>query len=385
MSDRLLIFNCSTDMALASGIDCYTPPSMIQYMERELELLPIWWAEQGDVVLVSDITKADDFLRDLNQRLNALGLNAKNVFFADWKGHLSDTNMHWEHLHPFPWGWNRDLARRCLRLGIPPERIPDAKQLERMRQLSSRRFAVRYINDLLSFFRDPTLSDNELGTDVLLGEEMVFVETRAMLAACLKTMIPEGAVILKAPWSSSGKGNLVANHASANTLRWAESILDKQGGLCVDRFYHKRLDFAMEFCVHSDSTCDFLGYSLFSADELGRYEGNMVAEQQRIRDAILSAGAEPILLARLIDFHLKHLPLCLGNGYEGIVGIDMMLAEVNKRVFLHPCIEINLRMNMGVVALHLANLNISNIDLTPPEHPHFRARLFQGRLFVDKS
>ena len=385
MPSRLLIFNCSTDMALASGKDNYTPPPMIQSMERELELLPLWWADDGDVVMVSDIAQAETFLRELNERLDEMGLRTKNVCFADWKGHLSNPSLRWSHLRPVPWGWNRDVARRCLRLGVCPELIPDHSRLEKIRQLSNRRFAVEYVGGLLSFFGRQTFAESQMDSSVLLGEDMTFVSGFQAFSDLLDAMIPDGAVILKAPWSSSGKGNLVLSGADDSSLRWARSVLEKQGGLCVDRFYDKRLDFAMEFCVHPDATCTFLGYSLFSADECGRYVGNMVADQHVIHDNIVASGVDSVLLDHLVRYHLQHLPQSLGSDYEGVVGIDMMVAEVDGQPRLHPCIEINLRMNMGVVALHLANQHIVDLDLTPADHPHFRAKVKEGRFLIEKS
>ena len=385
MHGRLLIFNCSTDMALASGKDNYTPPPMIQSMERELELLPLWWADDGDVVMVSDIAQAEAFLRSLNAHLGEMGLKSKNVYFADWKGHLSNSSLSWSQLQPVPWGWNRDVARRCFRLGGFPGLIPDKKRLEGMRQLSNRRFAVEYIGGLLSFFCRQTFAEEQMDSNVLLGEEMTFVSDFPTFSELLSAMIPGGAVILKAPWSSSGKGNLVLSGADDSSLRWARSVLEKQGGLCVDRFYDKRLDFAMEFCVHPDATSSFLGYSLFVADECGRYVGNMVADQHVIHDSIVASGVDSVLLDHLVRYHLQHLPQSLGADYEGVVGIDMMVAEVDGQTRLHPCIEINLRMNMGVVALHLANQHIVDLDLTPADHPHFRAKVKEGRFLIEKS
>ena len=42
-----------------------------------------------------------------------------------------------------------------------------------------------------------------------------------------------------------------------------------------------------------------------------------------------------------------------GSDYVGYIGIDLFLYEVEGQTKLHPCVEINLRTTMGVLA-HLA-------------------------------
>lgn len=379
MRHRLLLFNCSTDMALASGLDHYTPPPLIQCMERELELLPLWWAEEGDVVLVTDIERAKCFLDEVNQQLERSQQPRLNVFFADVNGRLSDRAVRWEDLVPMPWGWNKSVARRLLRLGLCPETIPDDGWLERMRQLSNRRLAVVYLRDLLRVFSlDGSCAES------LAGQEIFFAENQDELVSSVRRLLVDGPVIMKSPWSSSGKGNAVVRDFDENTMRWATSVCTRQGGMCLNRFYHKRMDFAMEFRMGSDGACSFLGYSLFRADAVGRYEGNVVASQDDITHAIVAGGANQTLLESLAEYHRQYLPLYLGAGYEGVVGIDMLLAEVGGQVCVHPCIEINLRMNMGVVALRLYDRSCQNRYLTPPDNPHFRAKVDAGMFFIER-
>ena len=384
MRNRLLVFNCSTDMALASGLDNYTPPPMIQCMERELELLPIWWAFNGDVVLVTDIDEAKLFLDQVNEKLTSCELPPKNIVFMDRKGRLSGKSIDRKQLQPCPWGWNKSLVRQLLRLGLNPEAMPTPERLDELRMFSNRRSGVAYIRHLLSHFQSRKWPDNDaVSFHELVGFDMDFVDNWPAMTDKMNLLLPKYPMMLKSPWSSSGKGNLVMREADKNAIQWAKSVIDKQGGLCVDRFYRKELDFAMEFSVH-DGVCAFLGYSLFRTDTNGRYEGNVVGSQHQILKTILDAGVEMPILKRVADYHQHCLPLWLGHDYDDVVGIDMLLANVGGRHYLHPCVEINLRMNMGIVALALAQQRIPDMSLTPSDHPHFRARLFQGRFFIEK-
>ena len=49
---RLLLFNSSNDLALATGTHEYIAPKSVAKMEKELATLPAWWGEEGDAVIV---------------------------------------------------------------------------------------------------------------------------------------------------------------------------------------------------------------------------------------------------------------------------------------------------------------------------------------------
>ena len=46
----------------------------------------------------------------------------------------------------------------------------------------------------------------------------------------------------------------------------------------------------------------------------------------------------------------RRLSLLLAADYAGYLGVDMMICSDNGGLLIHPCVEINLRMNMGVVS-----------------------------------
>ena len=51
----------------------------------------------------------------------------------------------------------------------------------------------------------------------------------------------------------------------------------------------------------------------------------------------------------------ESLASLLNRGYCGFLGVDMMICLEDGRYLLHPCVEINLRMNMGVVSHTIFN------------------------------
>ena len=50
------------------------------------------------------------------------------------------------------------------------------------------------------------------------------------------------------------------------------------------------------------------------------------------------------------------------SNYDNYLGVDMMICFENDEYKLHPCVEINLRMNMGTVARILYDRFISSIS-----------------------
>ena len=229
-----------------------------------------------------------------------------------------------------PWGWSLATKRRYQQMGVSAELLPSDEWLAEVRRLSSREFACRYLHDLL----------RKLDDGRLLGHAMAYhTELDGM---------GEGVQIYKSPWSSSGRGVFTSAHLTEEQVRTRlEGFLRTQGAYVSDRYYaDKTLDFALEFWVHADHRVEFLGYSVFHTEGSGAYGYNLVSSQEQLRALI---DFDPALLARLIEYHQGHLGQ---TAYHGPVGIDLLRTSQS----LHPVVEINFRMNMGILAILLYNM-----------------------------
>jgi hypothetical protein len=106
----------------------------------------------------------------------------------------------------------------------------------------------------------------------------------------------------------------------------------------------------MEFYLHEGTVC-FVGYSMFSAAASGAYMGNELLSDTRIEEK-LGSYVSIELLHRLRNSLSEKLssrfPL-----YTGYAGVDMMVCETPGGYCLQPCVEINIRMNMGMVSTYL--------------------------------
>lgn len=270
-----------------------------------------------------------------------------------------------------PWGWSLATKRRYERMGIASGELPTDEWLHEVRKLSSREFACRYIKALL----------HEMDDDRLLGHGMEFVSDMASPSCTFlkNTHLQSTPLIFKSPWSSSGRGVFVSHTLDEATKRHLQGFLNTQGGFLVDHFYdNKTADFAMEFFISSDHSVDFLGYSVFHSASTGAYGFNYVESQEELARRI---DVDTALLQRLTDYHKSNLSRI---PYYGAAGIDMLKCADGH---IHPCVEINLRMNMGILALLLHERHGSRCSMPlTPHRPHgFQALLDDGKLMITFS
>lgn len=107
----------------------------------------------------------------------------------------------------------------------------------------------------------------------------------------------------------------------------------------------------MEFFSNGKGEVRFIGYSLFETDKRGIYKENLLATDDDILGKLSAYVPASVfrLLCRRLTIELAHT---IGE-YEGYLGVDMMICRTplaKTGYAIHPCVEINLRMNMGVVA-----------------------------------
>lgn len=310
--NRLLVFNCSNDMALACGVGEYVPPKQIRAMENEMAFVPKIIADVDDVVVS---------MEELDRR--------------DGYKMLSTSPQ------PFPWGWSLAIKNKFRRFGVPESKLPSDEKLELLRQISSREFAVDYS---LRLFSDMPLSIKSSCVE----NSMRTISSREEFEIMQRDLGTD--IILKSFWSSSGRGNRIVYREKTENLNTVKFP-------CIaDVFCDKVLDFAMEFEV-KDSDVEYLGLSVFEASREGRYEKNYVESQdllaKKIGDALEEESCDFLMKLQLLrEAHISMLQQSVVGKYSGPIGIDMMIVKGTDgaRLF-HPCVELNFRMNMGILAL----------------------------------
>ena len=306
---KLYLFNPENDMALASGSPYYMAPSSAKKMANDLAVLPAWYADAGSEILVTDSRQVEWLRNGCRMPLSV-------------KGVLSVSD---EHEEIVPCGWSPALKHR---LGVGVKREID---VDTLRLLSSRMTAVNLLP--------------KLRVEGTVGESFWLSSLEDVSAFSIK----HDRVLLKAPWSGSGKGiQPLCGLPDDNLKGWIRRIIATQGGVVAEPFYTKVKDFAMEFKVEGKDVA-FVGYSLFETDVRGIYKENFLASDVVIED-ILSEYVSRNLLYAVRENLLRELTDILGGDYQGYLGVDMMIVRCGEELLVHPCIEVNLRMNMGVVS-----------------------------------
>ena len=322
MTGRIYYFNPAHDMALANNTPFYMAPDEIVRMTYDLAVLPAWYAREGKVKI--DEWRQVELLRS---QIGCAGL------FPDVQWTLE-----WESGEYMPWGWDPALLRTLRLAGVSEDCLLTDPQMERIRGLSGRQHCVEML-ELLG------------KTPGVCGEARVC----GSLQEVRYFMSEVGEVVLKSPWSGSGRGLLKVSPATwtDSVEGWVRRVLRTQGGIMAEPLYEKVRDFAMEFFADGAGGLFFLGYSLFDTDLHGNYKENRLLSDDRIV-RILSAYVPASLLEQVRSELMAGLSSLLKNDYKGYLGVDMMICRVDGTFRIHPCVEINMRQTMGMVAVQLS-------------------------------
>ena len=338
----LHIFNPEHDIALASGLSNFTAPHAGRQLRHDLGFLPALWAAPGDVVMVDDTEQAERQWRRLVNRLNVLQtghcLTAATPRFMGSGRAVRPADGLREVVGVDPWGWNSALRALLLRRGVKEDVLPSPTGLDAIRQLSHRRVGASLLP--------------RLRIEGTVGEQVECYTVEQVVALQQRY----GHLVLKAPWSSSGRGLRFVNpqHAAGDEpflAGWLRNLLLVQGSVMAEPYYNKVKDFGMEFYSDGDGHVSYLGLSLFHTAN-GAYTGNVLATEAAKRER-LSRYLSPHLTDAVRQLICRETAQVYKGLYRGPFGVDMMVVADHSQFLLHPCVEINLRRTMGHVALAL--------------------------------
>ncbi len=337
----LYIFNPEHDIALTHNLSRFTPPRAARRLRRDLGFLPALWAEEDSVVLVDDVKHSIKAMEQIGFQPNAQFVShgeLKQLLFHD-----SPSSLRLE-----PWGWDAAVVDELGRCGVDLALLPSPFAVDALRDMSHRSWAASH---LLPHLR--ALSER------IVGEACAATSTNEVLAMLER----QGKLVLKQPWSSSGRGvrmvewQTVAHNAGLRQQleSWVNKCVCGQGCVMMEPLYNKVEDFGMEFRSDGRGHVDYCGLSLFQA-ERGNYVGNMLAAEYDKVARLTQLGVP----CHLLDAVRKEIA-CIMAGelyglYCGPFGIDMMVVEGADGIGLHACVELNLRCTMGHAALSLTRL-----------------------------
>ncbi|MDE7411007.1 MAG: hypothetical protein K2M94_03110 [Paramuribaculum sp.] len=317
--NKIHLFNPENDLALAANSPYYTPRAAAKALHDAGELLPMWWAEDDDLILVTDIDRHADELRRMKKIYGVKGTPVTHV----------EQSMS-KNFHPDCWGWSSYARRLFLMGGTDPSLLPDNATLEMLRQLSHRRTSI----SIHSLINTP--------------KELIPTETSDVTEAFDFITRHNGSAVIKLPWSSSSRGIIYSDEVPQDTLReYLYGIIHRHGSLLIEPRYNKLQDFATLYRC-ADGKASFEGLSVFMSDGKSRYSGNLIMPQNKMERLI---GLNLQEIKAQIEYALNQV---ISPHYSGWLGVDMLTYQSpSGEKLIAPCIEVNLRRTMGVAALEI--------------------------------
>ncbi|MDR1517495.1 MAG: hypothetical protein LBS52_05320 [Dysgonamonadaceae bacterium] len=317
----MYLFNPDNDLALAHFGLNYTPPASARKMAQDLALLPLWYG--GDESVVAEGRLNGEYLSQLK---SLFPIKSELLAFHEIPDYQQETFK--------PWGWNPALRKRLLGVGVREGELPSLADLERLREYSNRKNAVKMLGALKAF-NPHFCGESHFFTDL--------AELRAYLSSS------DGDKLLKMPLSGSGKGIVrIVGAITEKQQDWCRRVIQQQGGVVAEPVFDKVQDWAMEFEM-KDGKARFVGYSLFSAAASGTYVGNELLPENEMESRLCE-----LVDLEIIEALKSALEKELSANFSlffGFLGVDMMFCRnADGKFSLHPCVEINVRMNMGLVA-----------------------------------
>lgn len=339
-------FNPGHEYAVLNREPSYTPPTNMTKMGDDLRYLPLWYANENDSVLV-DSCEGEKYYKVIKEQ----GVLLPQITTKEKLKDVRDAEVCMWGITPATIRYFEHINRTynvCLKL---PEWKDEFIALTS--RMTSCDFLASILNssDYFSFLQLP-----------IFYSDIEEIQRRVIAS--------ESVLLAKAPFSSSGKGLLwlPPGELKRSEKQILQGILNKQKEVSIEPVYNKILDFAMEFMSDGEGRTSFEGYSVFETSEKGNYTGNILESQERLEQKLfgyIAQGVVEEVKAILID----KLSESYGLLYKGCIGVDMMIINVDGEYKLHPCVEINMRYNMGFLAIQLMKKVISPIS--------------KGRFYID--
>jgi hypothetical protein len=341
----IFLYNPTCEYAVANGKTSWQPNRLLQKMEADLSTLPMFLAKKGDYILVENIP-SESFLEtfyqpglELPEFILTRDAVKSRAFLEFPKGKLK------------PWGWSPSAHQLLapLKPSCSKEFLnsPVSTWKAEYRELYSKKFALEILQQLTT----------KRASDVFLSEPL-FPAICSTQNEIEKLINIHGQVMVKAPWSSSGRGLQPITKTPVHPKVWEKvmGIINDQGFVMVEPLLGKALDLAFQFELTGGKVF-FLGISNFVADKKGQYLGNHLNGLPENLDPEVSAFAKaaPALIIQPLIETLENSGLA--KNYEGNFGVDTLIYwDKNHNLKINPCLEINVRQNMGLLSLRLETL-----------------------------
>lgn len=339
---NIYLFNPTCEYATANGNSSWQPNKLLTKMEEDMATLPLFFAKADDIVLVKQIPPAG-----YTESLRLIGINPPHFYLlnslSDNTGPVTKT-AGWL----LPWGWSPSAHRILspLKQYCSEDFLnsPVSQWSSENRELYSKKFAVEVQKVIISKLPREIMPSKYLEPAICSREDEI-----------MSLVQKWGKLIIKAPWSTSGRGIQPITKLPVVRKVWEKinGMIKQQGYVIVEPLLDKKSDMALQFKI-SGGKITYLGISRFFTDRKGQYQGNFLNgwPDHSDRETAFFVDSLPSVLTGPVIETLEASGL--GKLYEGHFGVDTLIFCMdNHRLKVNPCLEINFRYNMGLLSLTL--------------------------------
>lgn len=336
------IYNPTCDFAIANGMVSWQPNRLLQAMERDTCNLPQFFCRPSDTVLVQELPS--ESLVSLLEQAGFVSPHFRETDIA-----LKDEafiRLPRECIHP--WGWSpaaharlKPLKSSCSSRFL---HSPSASWKPESRDFHSRITSLNLLRKILDDHGNPLFLDKDQIPVICHTEEEVE-----------KLAVKGGSLMVKLPWSSSGRGVLPVTHypLNASIRQQISGMLRDQRHVFAEPLLHKVYDLGLLYEI-TDHGTRFLGHSRFFTGPRGQYMGNNLNGYPSHITAVdrnFLQMAEEVLPA----LHMRVFEeMGISRKYQGPTGVDTMVYRDGMgKLRIQPCLEINWRYTMGHVSLQI--------------------------------
>lgn len=337
---NIYYFNPTCELAVANGSFSYQPPLLLQEMEHELAILPFIFCSENDFVLAE--SKPNEIFL---QQLKNVGFNLPYFYNLAELEAMPEGSFN----QIIPWGWSPSAHYKFSRLKekCSPEfkKSPVYSWHEVHKTLYERSASLSFLHTILDSNTDENLITKDLTGTIVnsINEIETLLQKHKQL-------------VIKAPLSSSGRGIQMIRKPELDKARkqWIGGVLKQQNYLVAEPLLEKKIDFSFQFRITSEKEVDFLGLSFFETNSNGQYQRTLINPNPEL---LLKTRNCAHLIEKMYFIAGKIQNELINSAYlqhyRGYLGIDAMIFEYQNKSLIHPCVEINSRMNMGILTKFL--------------------------------
>lgn len=338
MRPDIYIFNSTCEMAVANGVFSYMPPKRFREMEQSLETLPSFFAQDKDIVIVSNPIN-EEWINKMQE------CGFRIPIFATMES-IQNTDIGFLR----PWGWSpaqhhffKNLKKKCSKTFI---NTVNSEWSESYQELYSRITAREILKYLLQ--------DNPLEIFPKIEEIPTVCES---IEEVKKLVANSERILLKSPWSSSGRGLYLLEEKLVTKVneQWISGVLNNQKYVMAEIWKNKICDFSFQYYLDEKSEVHSVGITSFLTDTKGNYIGTNLCFSSIYDNNNYLKNFLNIDIINQLDNKIKSaIKLSkISTSYYGFFGVDCMVYEENGNYKIQPCVEINLRYNMGLLSLKI--------------------------------